>query len=184
MSNPTTPFRLRASSKVKESSTPRTSRAKLEPPQVGENFKTRRAVVMMSRPKSEELPLGSQKGRDVEENNVMGRSRNRSILEQFSRPRRQRPVENGSRKIEDIPDGKRKELEDKLEKSETLVKNLQSEVFGLKAELDKAQGLYLEMQSQNKKLTEDLAVAEAKIEALSTREQVRTLNFYKVELHL
>ena len=85
---------------------------------------------------------------------------NRHVVEQFARPCQLR---SSNPRNEDDPDGKNKDL----------IENLQSEVLALKAELDKAQILNLDMLSQNKKLTEDLAAAQAKIAALSCRDQVR-----------
>lgn len=170
MLQPTTPSRLRASSKLKESSKP--SRAKSLSPDVNDNSKTRRSLGL-TKPKSGEQPLGSQKGRELEEPKAVGRPGHRPAVEQFARPRRQRSVDPSCKKIDDDPDGK-KELQNKLEKSEILIKNLQSEVFNLKAELDKALGFNVQLQSLNKKLTDDLVAAEAKIAALSTRDLVST----------
>lgn len=167
---PTTPSRLRAPSKLKDS--PKPSRAKSVSPDVNDNSKPRRSL-WLTKPKSGEQPVGSQKGRELEEPKVVGRPGHLPAVEQFVRLRRQRPVDPSCKKLEDDPDGN-KELQDKLEKSETLIKNLQSEVFSLKAELDKALGSNVELQSQNKKLTNDLAAAEEKIATLSTRDPVST----------
>lgn len=170
MSQPTTPSRLRAPSKLKDS--PKPSRAKSLSPDVNDNSKPRRSLGL-TKPKSGEQPLGSQKGRELEEHKVVGRPGHRPAVEQFARPRQQRPVDLSCKKLDDDPDGKN-ELQDKLKKSETLIKNLQSEVFNLKAELDKALGFNVELQSQSKKLADDLAAAEAKIAALSNRDLVST----------
>lgn len=119
-----------------------------------------------NKPKSGELVVGSQ---DV---TVVGRSVNRPGSEQFARPRRQRPVLdpiNASRRNEE--ESYKKGLHEKLELSETLINDLQSEVLALKVELDKANGLNQELELQNKKLTEDLAAAEAKVSVLNTRHQ-------------
>lgn len=109
------------------------------------------------------------------EEDVVGRTgNNRLVVEQFARPRLRRPSDPSCRRNEneDDPDGKCK---DSL-LSETLIQNLQSEVLTLKAELDKAQSLNVELQSQNKKLTRDLAAAETKIAAFSCRDHpVRVL---------
>ncbi|KAF3456432.1 hypothetical protein FNV43_RR01082 [Rhamnella rubrinervis] len=175
MSQPTTPSRLRAPSKLKDS--PKPSRAKSLSPDVNDNSKPRRSLAL-TKPKSGEQPLGSQKGREHEEPKVVGRPVHLPAVEQFSRPRRQRPVDPSCKKLDDDP-YRKKELEDKLEKSETLIENLQSEVVYLKAELDKALGFNVELQSQNKKLTHDLAAAEAKIAALSTRDLRESIGEYK-----
>ncbi|MED6175065.1 hypothetical protein PIB30_074978 [Stylosanthes scabra] len=79
-----------------------------------------------------------------------------------------------SRKTKDEADGvvkkKEKELQEKekVEVSETLIKDLMSEVEALKAELDKVKGLNIELESKNKKLGDDLAAVEAKILAVGT----------------
>lgn len=130
---------------------------------------------MLTKPKSGELLPGSQKGRELEEPKLVGRPGNRQVVEHFARPRRQRPADLSSKKTEDDnPDGKNKDLHDKLLKSGALVKDLQSQVLSLKAELDKAQVLNAELELQNKKLAEDLSAAEAKIASISSRDQVRT----------
>lgn len=115
----------------------------------------------------------SKSGEEV----VVGRTgNNRQVVEQFVRPRPRRSSDPDCRsnKNEDDPDGgKRKELL----QSETSMQNSQSEVLALKAELDRAQSLNAELQLQNKKLTHDLAAAEAKIAALSCRDrQVRVID--------
>ncbi|KAK8365688.1 hypothetical protein V6Z12_A02G071600 [Gossypium hirsutum] len=60
------------------------------------------------------------------------------------------------------------ELKEKLSCSEGLVKDLQTQVMGLRAELDGARSLNMELESLNRKLKEDLAAAEDKIAALSS----------------
>ncbi|KAI5572320.1 hypothetical protein BDE02_10G004500 [Populus trichocarpa] len=142
------------------------TRAKSVPPDVKKDTKLRKSLVGNNKPKSGELVVGSQ---DV---TVVGRSVNRPGSEQFARPRRQRPVLdpiNASRRNEE--ESYKKGLHEKLELSETLINDLQSEVLALKVELDKANGLNQELELQNKKLTEDLAAAEAKVSALNTRHQ-------------
>jgi len=95
----------------------------------------------------------SQKGREAEEAKVVVVARSRRRLGDFD-----------LRKSEDDdPDGKkRKELQEKLEVSDNLIKSLQSEVLALKEELDKVKSLNVELESQNAKLTRNLAAAEAK----------------------
>lgn len=96
---------------------------------------------------------------------VVGRPANPPLVEQFARPRRERHVDSSVR---------RNEEESKKELQETLIKDLQSEILSLKAELDKAHSLNKELESQNKKLEQALAAAEAKVAALNTaRDQVR-----------
>ena len=111
-------------------------------------------------------------GRDGEEVKVMGRSRHRPVVNQLAQP----PPPEGS-----VPDCKTKELQEKVEVSQNLIDNLQSEVLGLKAELEKAQSVNLDLQSLNAKLTEDLAAALAKINVLTnltSRQQVNPLSTY------
>ncbi|KAM5568492.1 protein CHUP1, chloroplastic [Rosa sericea] len=181
--NSTNMSQFRASSKAKESQTPtqRPSRAKSVTPDVSNNGDSRsiRRAVMQNKPKSGELVLGSQKSKELEEFRVVGSSRKPQVVEQFAKPRRQRPVvEANCKRNEDDPHGRMKELQEKIEVSESLIMNLQAEVLGLKAELGKEQGFNLELQSQNKKLSENLAAAEAKIAALTTPQQ-RELNGYQ-----
>ncbi|XP_027330735.1 protein CHUP1, chloroplastic isoform X1 [Abrus precatorius] len=151
------PPRLRASSKAPKSPPEvvvsiSSTRARSVPPQLKNVSRTKRGVVL-NKPKLNEEVVGSQKGREAEEAKVVV----------VSRPRR-RVGDLGLRKSEDDDDhdGK-KELQEKLEVSEDLIKNLESEVLALKAELDKVKSLSVELESQNRKLTQDLAVAEAKI---------------------
>jgi predicted RNase H-like nuclease (RuvC/YqgF family) len=89
-----------------------------------------------------------------------------------TRPRR--------RRIEDDPDVKeKKELLEKLEVSENLIKNLQSEVKALKDELDKVKSLNIDLESQNMKLNQNLASAEAKIaDSGTSSRKVRILYIY------
>ncbi|KAK4266017.1 hypothetical protein QN277_026994 [Acacia crassicarpa] len=181
-----TPSRLRAPSKVRDypkspetvnglsspSSSPSSSRAESVPPDMKNNSKAKRAL-LLNKPKSGEVVVGSQKVKETEETKiVMGRFMNRPAMEQFARPRR-RSGDFSSRKNEDDPSGK-KELVQKLDLSENLIKNLESEVVALKAELDKVKSLNVELESQNRKLTENLAAAEAKLVAVSTREKKET----------
>lgn len=52
-----------------------------------------------------------------------------------------------------------------------MIQDLQSQVLALKADLDKAQTLNMELQSHNKKLAQDLLASEAKVAAFNTRDQ-------------
>ncbi|XP_045813304.1 protein CHUP1, chloroplastic isoform X2 [Trifolium pratense] len=165
----TTPtrLRLRASSKTKESpktpptpeivnrvSTISSTRAKSVPPDMKNNSKAKRGIVVMNKVEEVESSHkggGGGGGKEVEEAKVIV----------VTRPRR--------RRIEDDPDVKeKKELMEKLEVSENLIKSLQSEVKALKDELDKVKSLNIDLESQNMKLNQNLASAEAKIEAIGT----------------
>ncbi|WJX96369.1 hypothetical protein P8452_77583 [Trifolium repens] len=150
-----TRLRLRASSKAKESpktppateivnrvsTTISSTRAKSVPPDMKNNSKPKRGIVVMN--KVEEVESSHKGGEEA-----------KVIV--VTRPRR--------RRIEDDPDVKeKKELMQKLEVSENLIKNLQSEVKALKDELDKVKSLNIDLESQNMKLNQNLASAEAKI---------------------
>lgn len=118
--------------------------------------------------------MGSQKGTRIEQPKVLPRSVNSPVGEQFARPtRRVNDPVNSRKKNEGDLDGKKKELQEKIESDGVLINSLQSEVLELKAELDKVNRLNIELQFNNKKLSEDLAAAEEKITALTTRDQVR-----------
>ncbi|KAM1083067.1 hypothetical protein ACFX19_021924 [Malus domestica] len=187
MSSQTTKSYLRASasSRAKESPTAaRPARAKSVSPDVNSESSrsTRRALLLSNKPKSGELVLGSQKSKELEEIKVVGRTGNRQAAEQFSRPRRLRAVESNSKRNglnEDDPHGKNRELQEKLEMSESLIAGLRAEVAALKAELDKTQGFNVELQSQNESLSRNLAAAEAKISASATPEQGETNGEYQ-----
>ncbi|EOA40393.1 hypothetical protein CARUB_v10009119mg [Capsella rubella] len=108
------------------------------------------------------------------------RSVNRpAVVEQFGCPRR--PI---SRKIEETvmstaeaaaeEDEKRKrmeELEEKLVVNESLIKDLQLQVLNLKTELEEARSSNVELELNNRKLSQDLASAEAKISSLSSNDK-------------
>ncbi|KAI9195456.1 hypothetical protein LWI28_014992 [Acer negundo] len=129
--------------------------------------KSRRSLVL-NKPKSPEdsSSLGSQQ---VDQVKVLARSRRQRIgvtLEADSGKN-----ENGVLDERKKKNNNNKELEEKLVLSESLVKDLQSEVLSLKEELDKAHRLKAELEKQNKKFVEDLVAAEAKIAALTSRQQ-------------
>ncbi|XP_021889454.1 protein CHUP1, chloroplastic isoform X2 [Carica papaya] len=69
--------------------------------------------------------------------------------------------------------------QEKLQFSEVLVKDLQSQLLALKADLDKAQTLNAQLQSQNNKLSQDLAAAEAKIAALTASHKEEAVAEYQ-----
>ncbi|KAK7264800.1 hypothetical protein RJT34_32411 [Clitoria ternatea] len=135
------------------------SRAKSVPPDLNNISRVKRGgVVLNNKPKVSDEVVGSQKGREGgDEAKVVAAARPRRRVGDFGLRR--------SRDDDDDPHGKnkKKELQEKLELSESLVKDLQSEVLALKAELDKVKSSNVELESQNRKLTRDLAAAEAKI---------------------
>ncbi|KAI4335105.1 hypothetical protein L6164_013784 [Bauhinia variegata] len=162
-----TPSRFRGSSKAPKApegiNGVSSIRAKSVPPDLKSNSKAKRGLVL-NKPESAE---GSRRVREAEEAKVLGR---RQAVELLSRLRR-RSADFGLRRNEDDPNGKKKELQEKLDHSENLMKNLQSEMLALKAELDEVKSFNVELESQNRKLTETLAAAEAKITALSNHEK-------------
>jgi len=175
-----TPSRLRLPSKYREP--PRTPpevvngvtrRAKSVTPELKHTSRIKRGVVPNKTKPNEEV-VGSHRGREAEEAKVVSRFVRPHIVEQFVRPRSVVGDFAMKRDKED-PDGKsKKELMEKLEVSESLIKNLQSEVLALKAELEKVKGLNVELESHNRKLTEDVAAAESKVMmSLGGSEKVR-----------
>ncbi|PPD88936.1 hypothetical protein GOBAR_DD14148 [Gossypium barbadense] len=148
----TTPSSFRVNSKPKDQSA---ARPKSVPPDTTKN--SRKSVMMMNKPKSgDQLPAGGcyHKGR---------------VVEQFGKPRRSSANSSSTTEKNSAVD----ELREKLSCSEGLVKDLQTQVMGLRAELDGARSLNMELESLNRKLKEDLAAAEDKIAALS-RSQVES----------
>ncbi|XP_012573389.1 INCREASED PETAL GROWTH ANISOTROPY 1-like protein 2 isoform X2 [Cicer arietinum] len=163
---------VKGSSKIKES--PKTppeivnnnrasissTRAKSVPPDLKNNSKAKRGIVVMNKlvKSNEEVECSSQKGtKEAEEAKIV-----------VVRPRR--------RRTNDDPDEKeKKEMVEKLEMSDNLIKNLESEVKALKAELDKVKNLNVELESQNVKLTQNLAAAEAKIAAVGSNNSRKEL---------
>ncbi|XP_077232673.1 INCREASED PETAL GROWTH ANISOTROPY 1-like protein 2 isoform X2 [Tasmannia lanceolata] len=112
--------------------------------------------------------LGVHKSREMEETRPMGRPGNRPV-EQYARLRQR--TDPNCKKVEDDSDGKRKELQQRLDLSEKLVKELQSEIHNLTGEMEKLQSLNAELMLQNRQFVEDLSASEAKISALSTHDQ-------------
>lgn len=96
------------------------------------------------------------------------RSVNRpAVVEQFGCPRRQisRRSDEAATAEEDE---KRKKMEEKLLVNESLIKELQAQVLSLKTELEEARNSNAELEIKNKKLSQDLVSAEAKISSLSS----------------
>lgn len=135
--------------------------------------KNRRSILLKRAKSGEEdtAVLAPQRGRSV----------NRpAVVEQFGCPRRQI-----SRKSEETEmaaaamaeDEKRKQLEAKLAVNESLIKDLQEQVLNLKTELEDARSSNAELELKNRKISQDLVSAEAKISSLSSNDKV-TLHFY------
>lgn len=135
-----TSSRLRASSKPKDSHT-----------LIGNNNNGNRVSPPL-------LPKPTPNSKPV----LANKPKPRSGVEQFSRPTRRQHTPD----LKNSDLGGKKELDEKVDqemKSETLIRDLQTEVLELKADLDKAQRLNEELQLCNRKLSEELAAAEAKL---------------------
>ncbi|XVF28105.1 hypothetical protein REPUB_Repub15cG0000300 [Reevesia pubescens] len=163
----TTPSRLRVNSKPKDQSAKSEAiRPKSVPPDVKDNTRNSRKSLLLNKPKSGDQLL-----------QVAGCHHKGRIVEQFVRPRR--PSANLIKKSEENTCASEKnsisidELREKLSCSEALVKDLRSQMMGLRAELDGARSLNMELESLNRKLNQDLAAAEAKIAALAVPHQVQ-----------
>ncbi|OWM67373.1 hypothetical protein CDL15_Pgr000825 [Punica granatum] len=163
------PKLIRPTSKVKD--LPK-DRARSVPPDIKNSSSKVVRRLLFGRPKSGDGHSGPQKSREAEEPRVVaavtvaaraGPTRAAATAEQFARPRRVRAVEGAEEKW-------RREMKEKVEMSENLIKNLECEVSGLRMQLEKARSLNSELESKNQKLSEDLAAAENKIAALSSRE--------------
>ncbi|XP_068659854.1 INCREASED PETAL GROWTH ANISOTROPY 1-like protein 2, partial [Aristolochia californica] len=112
--------------------------------------------------------LGAQKERETEDTRLSGRPSYKTV-EQHARIRRRADPACKSSDVD--ADTKINELQSRLEESENLVKSLQSEVSGLKGQLEKLQSLNVVLDSQNRQFREDLAAAEAKISTLSIHQK-------------
>lgn len=103
------------------------------------------------------------------------RSVNRpAVVEQFGCPRRQisRRSDEAAAAAAAEEDEKRKKMEEKLVVNESLIKDLQAQVLSLKTELEEARNSNAELELKNKKLSQDLVSAEAKISSLSSNDKV------------
>ncbi|KAF8094440.1 hypothetical protein N665_0363s0007 [Sinapis alba] len=108
------------------------------------------------------------------------RSVNRpAVVEQFGCPRRQisrrsdeaATAAASAAAAAEEEDEKRKKMEEKLVVNETLIKDLQAQVLSLKTELEEARNSNAELELKNKKLSQDLVSAEAKISSLSSNDK-------------
>ncbi|KAK7388089.1 hypothetical protein VNO78_22894 [Psophocarpus tetragonolobus] len=147
--SPPPPPRLRPPSNTPKSSPQSSTTPKSLPPDLKNVSRAKRGAL-----------VGPQKGRETQEPKAVVVARPRPRVGHF-----------GFRKTEDDdPDGnkkKKRELQEKLEVSENFIKTLQSEVLALREELDRVKSLNVELESQNTKLTQNLAASEAKISTVS-----------------
>ncbi|KAL4313207.1 hypothetical protein GQ457_01G029690 [Hibiscus cannabinus] len=111
------------------------------------------------------LVMNNNKPKSGDQVQVGGCYQKGRVVEQFGRPRRSNAVKETTSSPEKNGVD---ELREKLCCSEGLVKDLQAQMMGLRAELDGARSLNMELEFVNRKLKEDLAAAEAKIAALSS----------------
>ncbi|CAE5959623.1 unnamed protein product [Arabidopsis arenosa] len=132
--------------------------------------KNRRSILLKRAKSGEEetAVLAPQRARSV----------NRpAVVEQFGCPRR--PISRKSEEsvmalaavAEDEKRKKMEELEEKLVVNESLIEDLQLQVLNLKTELEEARNSNAELELKNKKLSQDLASAEAKISSLSSNDK-------------
>ncbi|ESW10567.1 hypothetical protein PHAVU_009G220500 [Phaseolus vulgaris] len=178
-----TPSRLRLPSKYREPprtppevvngvvSTP-TRRAKSVTPELKHASRIKRGLVLNKAKPNEEV-VGTHRGREAVEPKAVPRFMRPHAVEQFASPR-SAVGDFAMKRDKEEPDGKsKKELMEKLEVSESLIRNLQSEVLALKAELEKVKGLNVELESHNRKLTKDIAAAESKVMSLGGSEKMK-----------
>ncbi|ESQ30731.1 hypothetical protein EUTSA_v10012201mg [Eutrema salsugineum] len=163
----TTPSRVRAAnSHYSVISRPRAQDDNGKPKSSGHDPGKNRRSILLKRAKSgeeETAVLAPQRARSV----------NRpAVVEQFGCPRR--PISRKSEEMAAEEDEKRKkmeELEEKLVANESLIKDLQAQVSSLKAELEEARSSNAELELKNRKLSQDLVSAEAKISSLSSNDK-------------
>ncbi|URE06998.1 hypothetical protein MUK42_19669 [Musa troglodytarum] len=113
--------------------------------------------------------VGDPKERNREEAKVVGSQ----DVEQYARLRRR--ADTSFRGSEDGGSAKMRELQTRLDEGERLLRDSQSEVLALGAQIEKLQVLNVELESQKKKLEESLSAAEAKIKALEKHDQVESV---------
>ncbi|CAL9107607.1 unnamed protein product [Musa textilis] len=95
------------------------------------------------------------------------------VVEQHARL--QWTVESNFKGPEDGASTRIKEVQGRLDESERMVRDLQSEVLALKAQIEKLQVLNVGLESQKKKLEKDLSAAESKIKASEKHDQVESV---------
>lgn len=132
---------------------------KPSPPE-GNNISRVRRPILPTKPKE----------REVEDPKIADQPQTRTV-EQYARVRRH--VDTNRRGSEFQSDGKVKDdLQRRLHVSESLVKELQSEVEALKALVEKLQSRNVHLELQNKQLGKDLFSAEEKIKTLEKLDQI------------
>ncbi|EHA8586811.1 hypothetical protein COCNU_scaffold000979G000010 [Cocos nucifera] len=125
-----------------------------------------RRSIQQNKPKPWTDDVGAPKGREIENLKITSRPGNR-VAEQYAWLRRRGDI--NCRGSDDEAVVRSKNCQDEKER---LVKELQHEVVELRAQLERLQGLNVQLESQNKKLGEDLLAAEEKIRALERSKQV------------
>ncbi|KAJ0980026.1 hypothetical protein J5N97_015500 [Dioscorea zingiberensis] len=123
--------------------------------------------ILLTKLKPGDGEVGAPGEREMDDPKIVSRTGNRAV-EHYARLRRR---SDANHKGVDI-DGKTKELQQRLEASESLVNRLQSEALMMRAQLEKMHGHNLELEAQKKQLTESLLAAQAKISAYENLDQV------------
>lgn len=132
------------------------SRPRASPADAGSRLSRVRRAILPNKEK-----LGEE--REAEEVKSVDRPRSRAT-EQYVRVRRYGEANRRSSEYED-------DLQRRLSVSESMVKELQSEVSDLRLQLERLEGCNALLESHNKQLGRDLSSAEAKIQALEKRDQ-------------
>ncbi|WOL03232.1 protein CHUP1, chloroplastic isoform X2 [Canna indica] len=117
----------------------------------------------------------SDVGVTKERNHENGRVAGNRVVEQYARLRR-RAADANWKASEDGANAKTKELQNRAEESERLVREMQSEVSAQKDQIEKLQLLNVELELQNKKLQQDLAAAESKIKTLEKPDKMESFS--------
>ncbi|PKA52685.1 Protein CHUP1, chloroplastic [Apostasia shenzhenica] len=140
-------------------------------PESNNNQRLKRSV-FGTKPSFDGDPIQEKREREVEDSKYSKTRTQHGVraAEQYARV--QRGSDPNCRRAEHDRETKTKELQKRLDESESLVKDLQLEVLSSKEEIDKLQGLNFELEAENKKLSDNLTAAESKIEALERHNQV------------
>lgn len=105
-----------------------------------------------------------------EEVKVPGVPRNQAV-EQYARLRQR--VDANGKGPEEVANLKVKELQSRVDESGRLLRDSQSQVLALKAQIERLQVINAELESQKKKLEEDLSAAQAKIKIREKHDRVQ-----------
>lgn len=140
------------------------ARPKLSTPDASSKSRVRRAI-LPNKPKQAEENIGAPEEKDTEDSKIADQPQSRTV-EQYAKVRRK--VDTNS----EVSEYQNDNLLRRLNASESTVKELQSEVSALKAQLENLQSRNFDLETQNKRLAEDLSSAEAKIKDIEKHDQV------------